>query len=131
MLSYFGQPFQPPVDPTQLVGIGRRLDAVSQVTNHHHIALYVTFGVIDAVNGGGGVDWGTVNTPLVFNAQDRAMGAYRDVGRLEVKLQSVPLRPLLCQTEKVSRRIVRPVLLYPSRLIGAASDGRSTPLAAP
>ena len=59
------------------------------------------------------------------------MGADRDVGRLEVKLQSVPLCPLLCQTEKVSRRIVRPVLLNPSRLIGAASDGRSTPFAAP
>lgn len=81
----FGQPFQPPVDFAQLLGISRRLDAVSQVTNHHHVALYVTFGIVDPVDGRGGIDWGAIYPPLVRQTKDWAYFANRDVGRLQIE----------------------------------------------
>lgn len=78
----FGQPFQPPIDFAQLLGICRRLDSVSQVTNHHHIAPYVTFGIIYPVDGRGAVDWSAVYAPLKGYAQYWAYFANRDVGWL-------------------------------------------------
>jgi hypothetical protein len=81
----FGQPFQPPVDLAKLLGVGRRFDAVSQVTNHHHVALYVTFGIVDPVDGRGCVNWGAVYAPLVRQTQDWAYFANRDVGRLQIE----------------------------------------------
>ncbi len=81
----FGQTFQPPVDLAELLGVGRRLDAVSQVTNHHDIALYVTFGIVDSVDGRGCVDWGAVYAPLVSQPKDWAYFADRDVGRLQIE----------------------------------------------
>ncbi len=81
----FGQPFQPPVDLAKLLGVGRRLDAVSQVTNHHHIALYVTFGIVDSIDGRGSVDRCAVYAPLVRQTQDWAYFANRDVRRLQIE----------------------------------------------
>ena len=80
-----GQTFQPPVDLAKLLGVGRRFDAVSQVTNHHDIALYVTFGIVDPVDGRGGIDWGAIYPPLVGQTQDWAYFANRDVGRLQIE----------------------------------------------
>lgn len=66
----------------QLLGVGRRLDTVRQVAYDDDVALYIALGVIDPVDGWGSIDWRTVDAALESDAQDWAMGADRDVGRL-------------------------------------------------